>query len=285
MLEQRIIPRGLRRSSAAAPTLYDVLGVSPSADSAQIRSAYVRQLKRHHPDSRRDFTSENQADVERFVQAYTVLKNDGKRAAYDAELRRSRHSRRRRRASRSRHSTGRPSDRKASAGLLASLLLLMVVAVAVPPRHPALSQADLWTIQPPRFVRSSDGDTVADPVRLQPVVTLAATVSTNQAKIFSLRCFEQAKALQILSAADSCIAFDTAFLYWRESAGSYVSDPYFEPEALQDRTKATFAKLDPGAALVRAASVRASTFEAVLRVVGSANDLPGDVTQNADSST
>ncbi|MGB1583268.1 MAG: DnaJ domain-containing protein [Solirubrobacterales bacterium] len=61
--------------------LYEVLGVSRNADSADIRAAYLVAAKRHHPDSGGD-----EADVEqmRLVNlAYEVLGNSTLRSSYD----------------------------------------------------------------------------------------------------------------------------------------------------------------------------------------------------------
>jgi hypothetical protein len=45
-----------------------------------------------------------------------------------------------------------------------------------------------------------------------------------------------------------------------------VTDPYFQPDAIKGRDAVAYRKLDGDAAMVRIASVRAATFEALLRV-------------------
>ena len=61
---------------------YDVLGVGRDADERQIKSAYRKLAMANHPDRNPD----DEAAAERFreaTEAYDVLKDDQKRAAYD----------------------------------------------------------------------------------------------------------------------------------------------------------------------------------------------------------
>ena len=61
---------------------YEVLGVSKSADEKQIKSAYRKLAMANHPDRNQG----DEAAAERFreaSEAYEVLKDSDKRAAYD----------------------------------------------------------------------------------------------------------------------------------------------------------------------------------------------------------
>ena len=61
---------------------YDVLGVSRDADDKAIKSAYRKLAMANHPDRNPD----DEAAADRFreaSEAYEVLKDDQKRAAYD----------------------------------------------------------------------------------------------------------------------------------------------------------------------------------------------------------
>jgi len=62
---------------------YDVLGVSRDASKAEIKKAYRKMARKHHPDANR----ENQADAEEkfkeISEAYEVLADDEKRPRYD----------------------------------------------------------------------------------------------------------------------------------------------------------------------------------------------------------
>src|SRR6201982_3848382 len=61
---------------------YELLGVNRGADDAAIKAAYRRLAKEHHPD-RKNGCKESEAHFKAINQAYDVLKDPQKRAAYD----------------------------------------------------------------------------------------------------------------------------------------------------------------------------------------------------------
>ncbi len=61
---------------------YEVLGVSKSASADEIKKAYRRLAMKHHPD-RNKGDDGSEARFKEAKEAYEVLKNDDKRAAYD----------------------------------------------------------------------------------------------------------------------------------------------------------------------------------------------------------
>ena len=61
---------------------YDMLGVPRGADDATIKAAYRRLAKEHHPD-RHNGCSDKEAHFKAINEAYDVLKDPQKRAAYD----------------------------------------------------------------------------------------------------------------------------------------------------------------------------------------------------------
>lgn len=61
---------------------YELLGVPRGADDAAIKAAYRRLAKEHHPD-RKNGCKESEARFKAINQAYDVLKDPQKRAAYD----------------------------------------------------------------------------------------------------------------------------------------------------------------------------------------------------------
>lgn len=61
---------------------YQVLGVERSADSEAIKKAFRRLARKHHPDI--DPAPDSAARMQALNEAYEVLRDDDKRAAYDA---------------------------------------------------------------------------------------------------------------------------------------------------------------------------------------------------------
>lgn len=78
----RIIVHGHMRDKST-PDHYHLLGLSPGATAAEIKSRYRALSKRHHPD-----VGGNQAEMSRINHAYAILSDTFKRAIYDAERRR-----------------------------------------------------------------------------------------------------------------------------------------------------------------------------------------------------
>ncbi|KJH71634.1 J domain-containing protein [Aliterella atlantica] len=68
----------------ASYTHYDTLQVSPDATPAEIKQAYRRMVKLHHPDSHQDATDLDQ--IVRINAAYEILKDTANRRSYDRTL-------------------------------------------------------------------------------------------------------------------------------------------------------------------------------------------------------
>ncbi|MEZ5142088.1 MAG: J domain-containing protein [Acidimicrobiales bacterium] len=68
-------------------THYEVLGVPPTASTAEIRRAYVRLARRHHPDYHATADASTRAAAEREMrrinEAWAVLSDDRRRRDYD----------------------------------------------------------------------------------------------------------------------------------------------------------------------------------------------------------
>ena len=68
---------------------YQVLGINPSASRQEIRVAYRRLARRHHPDTNPDWEDDAQATQRMALlnEAYAVLQDPEKRVAYDRQRR------------------------------------------------------------------------------------------------------------------------------------------------------------------------------------------------------
>jgi molecular chaperone DnaJ len=62
---------------------YEVLGISKSASADEIKKAYRRLAMKHHPDRNKDDSEGSEARFKEAKEAYEVLKDSEKRAAYD----------------------------------------------------------------------------------------------------------------------------------------------------------------------------------------------------------
>jgi hypothetical protein len=71
-----------RGRGKAPPDHYGALGVSPDASAAQIRQAYYRLSRQHHPDVSRDPASARKFQA--LAEAYRALRDAGDRRRYDA---------------------------------------------------------------------------------------------------------------------------------------------------------------------------------------------------------
>ena len=67
-------------------THYEVLGVAPDATAAEVRDAFRRRAREHHPD-RAGSAAGGGGSMPDVNEAYRVLRDPGRRAMYDAELR------------------------------------------------------------------------------------------------------------------------------------------------------------------------------------------------------
>ena len=62
---------------------YEVLGVTREASDQEIKSAYRRLAMQHHPDRNPESKAESEEKFKEITEAYTVLADAQKRAAYD----------------------------------------------------------------------------------------------------------------------------------------------------------------------------------------------------------
>lgn len=78
----------MRAASLRTVTHYEVLGVRPTASDAEIRRAYLRLARRHHPDLQVGGTGDGSEDAMRRInEAWAVLGSADRRRRYDEDLR------------------------------------------------------------------------------------------------------------------------------------------------------------------------------------------------------
>jgi hypothetical protein len=251
---------------------YKTLGVTPSASLEQIRAAYVYLLKRFHPDSSPgEDTASNGAYIQRVVAAYNTLKDPRRRAAYDAELSRL-----------AQKSVPQSQSRRRRARIRLDpnfIFYVLILAAAVVGLQLLISGLTRLQREQSRRAETKQLETqglqnLPTPARLEPVAKLAGVMSPSAANAYSRECYAKARRLRQPASADPCIGFDTAFVYWHQTvAGALIADPYFQMEALRRRATRAFSKLNQDEAMVRIASIRAMTFEALLRVARDPDEL------------
>jgi hypothetical protein len=84
LARRTVAARGRALGSGAIATHYERLGVPPSASADDLRAAYRRLARQHHPDAHGGRTSPDMAALN---EAWYVLRDPGRRALYDAALR------------------------------------------------------------------------------------------------------------------------------------------------------------------------------------------------------
>ena len=80
-LTSQFIANQQRNVHQEAPDYYGVLGVSKSADLAEIKLAYFNMAKKFHPDTNRTLDARQVFSL--IAEAYDVLSDDVRRAKYD----------------------------------------------------------------------------------------------------------------------------------------------------------------------------------------------------------
>lgn len=236
-----------------APTYYELLNVSRRASQEQIRSAYLRLMKNHHPDVASE--GAEAVDLSFINQVYAALSEPRKRAAYDAEL--ARQQRWAQPAAAVPQAVGRPPRTWGLwlalfvAAVLAAFVMLSPARTSSPPAQ--LAPTDLNWLQP----RGLAGDAMRDPrlpefrgIRRQ--AQLGAAAAPSDAVRQSANCFSAARARANLTDVQLCVVFDDAFLYSRSTPYAGLP-PYFSNVVVKNRhtsALAEFASAEPLAELL-----------------------------------
>ena len=239
-------------------THYQVLGVHSKADAASIRAAYLKLIKRHHPD--RGPSGASHVQITEINLAYSVLRDSRKRADYDEQL--LREWLRSQPPPIRRHPPARPSlprQRRNSFALRTAILVVAVLLVAIPSdlfidKPAAWSDAETHAnVLPPEHAKAPDPAPVTAPPVLDPgienIIEIALAVPLDDARPTSRRCFEEIRGLRAASAADHCIAFDLATSFWQDGDFTTAAQrTYFDRAAMRRRHYKVLAALEPARA-------------------------------------
>ena len=225
-----------------AQTYYELLNVSRSASQEQIRSAYLRLMKNHHPDVASD--GAEAVDLPFINQVYAALSEPRKRAAYDAQLARQA------RSGASAATAPQPVSRSPGAwwiwlalAVAAGVAAFVALAPAgTSPQTMQLSPTDLSWLRPQGLTGSAIHDTrlpAFGEIRRQ--AHLGATAAPSDAVRQSANCFSAARARANLSDAQLCVVFDDAFLYSRSTPYAGLP-PYFSKVVVKNRHASALAE-------------------------------------------
>lgn len=76
---------GARFSVFMKNDFYQVLGVSQGASALEIKEAYRRLVRLHHPDANPENRAASEALMKQVLQAYATLGDSGRRSRYDSD--------------------------------------------------------------------------------------------------------------------------------------------------------------------------------------------------------
>ena len=242
-------------------TYYDLFDLDARATPQQVRTAYLRLMKQHHPD--KAAVQQTPGFVALINLCYETLSDPVKRAAYDADLYRSN--------SAAAVSFDPPSSavQRRSGKRLATAILVgagcfagMIVLAASQsfsfPQTPIFQWEGTVPVEPARLPRLTQRDLIHRQVKL------AKTLSPSEAMLFSERCFRQAQTEDSGRALQLCIIFDDAFLYWRQTPQWNALLPsYFDDEVVHSRHTTSLLRFETNAEGTLA-QLRYEAFRALL---------------------
>lgn len=207
---------------------YELLGVSRTATTQEIRAAYLRLMKRHHPDAAQESggTASLVPDLNR---CYAVLRNPAARSDYDSQLEGFTRA-----IPGPHHTPGRTAKPLWPAVALASALAIAFWLVFVDPALRPSAQATVPLSLP-----------LPDATDTRRMAQLGRKLPIKQAEQFSRRCFAGTAQPVQSGQIDSCVLFDAAFLYWRQMPGSSALSAYFADPVVDNRHREAMTAFGP----------------------------------------
>ena len=245
-------------------TYYDLFEIPPSSTPQEIRAAYIRLMKRYHPDLRGPEEANSSDVVAVANRYYAVLKDPSKRAAYDFTI--------------SRPATGpriggptaKAPRRQVSPlvlGLSAAVAIVSGAAVPIIQGY-RRTGAEAYALKAEASNRAARGEVpMPSPEEVAQIVRRALSAPAVRATWISRQCYDKARAARSQSAAQVCVIYDEAALYsasaWQDNLSGST---YFNPDLVQVRQSGALAPF-PGDNRARLEQLRSRAFLQVLREV------------------
>lgn len=266
-----------------ARTHYEILGVPRTATAAEIRHAYLRLIKVHHPDHG-PADARNRSIAPLLNRVYEVLRDPARRAQYDASLAEPPPSARSRRAQ---WVERRKTDRRAasagrgpaSAGIVPSLvgLAALLAGAMLVGSGFAPSSLEPKVRRASSFALAGDGgeDLTSYPAmtEIRRTVRLARNAGTQEAIGISRECFANARLGVTGRTADLCVIFDLTFTSWRATPDQPSLPAYFAVSVMGDRHRGALRSI-PHSSNTRYDRLRRDALAALV------SDVRGDEVRN-----
>jgi hypothetical protein len=217
-------------------TLYEFFEVEPDASASEIRAAYLRLMKKHHPDRNGDFASDagSGKQAASLNAAFAILRDPQRRAEYDAKYLELGDSGRYRRDS---PKLVKPRTRSPRRWPVMTACAAMIVSAILLLDHASHTSAS------PFADVAGAVSTAAPPITIQPnapesraVIRTAIIASFDDATTFSRQCFADAANVDQPNATGRCVIFDEAFVLWNSKALDAGEAPaYFQLDLRRGR--------------------------------------------------
>lgn len=256
-------------------TYYEILDLDERATQQQVRTAYLRLMKQHHPD--RSATEKTPGFVALINRCYETLSDPAKRAAYDVDLRQRTNAAIAPYANPVLHRRqGRLGQRLATSLLVAASCIAVVIgatslnALGSSRTPPIFHWQGTVAPEPTKLPRLTQRDLIQRQVRL------AKMLSPSEALLFSERCFQRARTADNGNTLQLCIIFDDAFLYWRQTPQwNATLPPYFDDEVVHSRHTNSLLRFESNTEGALA-QLRYEAFRALLDDVDKTEVPPGE---------
>lgn len=258
---------------------YDILGVPPGVGDQELRAAYIRLMKRHHPDA-----SGESAAASEINRAFSTLRDPALRAAHDHDLAWARRKMREARLQRARGTVLRPPPPpprgRGRRAAMPALILTVAGAAGLWWTRPDLAERLLDRPVPaPAFATAFEG---AAPPPARPHVPtghvgaaivdfdiIAVSGGGAEAVSYSRRCFGELVEMPSMRLFDHCIAFDLLARLWLQSGddrrGLFFGD---RAVALRHEAAARLVSMGESEGRQRIAEVERVATSVVARQIG-----------------